>query len=122
MDPLVEGAERRPSLQIPPGLGLIEVIDQMRQHLGLETLEPAPLRHEPGIEPRAAVEREAVEKLAREAVGHAAQRGQGLHRDALHGDPVELQRIHMAAREVEAHRVALRPDPAGLADEAADLA
>jgi hypothetical protein len=122
MNPLVEGAQRRPSFEIKTGLGIAKVIGQMLQHLALDASEPAALRDEPGIEGGAAVQFETVQKLARESIGHSAQGRQGLQRDALRGDPVELQGIDMAARQVEAHRVALGPDPAGFAHEAPDLA
>jgi hypothetical protein len=70
--PLVERAQRRPSFQIPARLGIIEVIDQMLQNLGLDTSELAASCDEPSIEGGTAVQFETVEKLAREAVSRSA--------------------------------------------------
>ena len=123
VDALVERRELQPLLQIAERLVVRSVCYEALQQRGMRAAQAAPLRREPAGKRRAALDLQALEKVAGEQRG---QRSQPLRRDRLDvlRRPGDLDRIDEAVREVEPDGVRLRLDPlpARLVDEAPDLA
>jgi ubiquinone/menaquinone biosynthesis C-methylase UbiE len=119
----IEWRERRPFLQMAERLVLGNAGCEAFEQGDVQAPEPAPLRHEPGLESRAAVDLQAIEKIA------GVERLEGLQLRRRHGlevlfGPGDLDRIDGAVRKIDPDAVALRLDPAPgrLVDQAPDLA
>ena len=100
-------------------------VGEMLEQRDAAAAQPAPLRGEPAVEARTAIDLEAVEKVAAE---QRRQRCAAARRRASapprRGVADELERIDEAVREVEPHacRRAPAPGAARLVDDAAELA
>ena len=89
-----------------------------------QAAEPPPLRGQPAVESRVAVDLQALEEVAVEQCGQRPQALRSERLDALLRSPGRPRRIDEAVREIEPDGVAagLDPPPAGLVDDAPDLA
>ena len=107
----IERRQREPGFQVTEQVFAIGLRDEMLQQRHVAGAEAAPLRGQPGVERRAAVDLQPFEKLARE---QRAQRAQALGRDccdACFGRAGDLDRIDEAVRRDRAgpRRRAHRP-------------
>ena len=120
---LVERSQHQPFLEIGQSLVLRSVLDEVFQQRGVMATELTPLRGDPTVEGRAAVDLQAFEKVSGEQRG---ERSQPLRANRLDvpNRPGDLDRIDEAVRQIKSDGVRLGVDPApiGFVDQAPDLA
>ena len=120
----VERRQLEPLLQmfehLVAGRGRCEALQQD----GVATAKAAPLRREPGVEARIAIELQAVEKFAAEQGRQRSQPIGRQRRESVLAGAGDLDRVDEAIRQVELDGVSagVDPPPAGLVDDAPDLA
>jgi hypothetical protein len=108
----IEGRELEPLLEICERFVVAEARDQMLEQRGPAGAQPPPLRDQPGIEGRAAVDLQALQEIAPKQVG---ERAQPFRRERV--EPVldrarNFRRIDETVREVEPDHVAIGIDTA----------
>src|SRR6185436_11406425 len=123
-DALVEGRKLEPLLQICERVIAGYRFDEVLQQGCMAAAKSAPLRGEPTVEAWVAVDLQAVEKLTIEQSGQRAQPLWVERLDALLGGSGDLDGIDEAIRQVELDGIpaGLDPAPAGLVDDAPELA
>jgi hypothetical protein len=120
----VERRKLEPPFQVSRRLVVGHASDEVLQQGRLTAAESAPLRRHPIVESGAAVDLQAIEKVAVEQRGQCAQ-PLGLERlDAFLGRPGDLYRIDRTAGEIEPDGVAAGLDsaPGSLVNSVPDLA
>ena len=124
VDALVERGKLEPLLQISKRLVVGNAGDEVLQQGRVAGAESTPLSDQPIAESRAAIDLQAVEKISVEQCRQRAQPLRSKRLDTLMRRPGDLEHIDGAIGQVELDGVAARIDssPAGLVDDAPDLA
>ena len=120
----VERSKLEPRLEIAEDLVVRNACGQVLQQRDVAAAKTAPLSDEPAVEDRVAVDLQPFEKVAGEQRGQRSQPLRSERLDALLGRAGDLDRIDEAVRQVEPDGVGggVHPLPAGLVDDAPDLA
>ena len=124
VDAPIERGELEPPLDVSERLVIGNALDEMLQQGGVTAAESPPLSGEPAVEERAAVDFQALQKVAAEERGQRSLPFRAELLDALLGRAGDLDRIDEAIRQVEPDRVVAGVDaPAATpVDDAPDLA
>ena len=103
---LVERREREPGLEMAERLVVIGALDELLQQGGVAGAQAAALGDQPALERRAALDREALEELAREQRRQRAQALGRERRDARLGRPARSRSHRPSSRRDRGRRVA----------------
>ena len=124
VDMPVEGRELQPLFEIAERFVARNAPDKMLQQRGVAAAESPPLRGQPAVEGRVAVDFQALEKIAVEQHRQRSLTFRCERLDALVNRAGDLDRIDETMRQVEADHVAAGLDALAVAvvDDAADLA